>query len=147
MENDLAFPQKVKHKIIMCVCSVAQPCLTFCNPTDCSPPGSSVHGIFQASTLEQVAIAFSRVSAQPRDPTCISFFLINLFLIGGYLLYNNVLVSTIHQHESAIGIHMSPSWTSSHLPPHPTPLGCHRAPVRAPWVIQQILTGCLFYTQ
>ena len=109
MENDLAFPQKVKHKIIMCVCSVAQPCLTFCNPTDCSPPGSSVHGIFQASILEQVAIAFSRVSAQPRDPTCISFFLINLFLIGGYLLYNNVLVSTIHQHESAIGIHMSPS--------------------------------------
>ena len=67
MENDLAFPQKVKHKIIMCVCSVAQPCLTFCNPTDCSPPGSSVHGIFQASILEQVAIAFSRVSAQPRE--------------------------------------------------------------------------------
>ena len=46
-------------------------------------------------------------------------FLINKFLIEGWLLYNVVLVSAIHQHESAIGIHMSsPSWTS--LPP-PTP--------------------------
>ena len=40
-------------------------------------------------------------------------------VIGGYLLYNIVLVSAIHQHESAIGIHMSPpSWTSL-LPPTP----------------------------
>ena len=34
---------------------------------DCSPPGSSVHGILQASTLEWVAIPFSRASSQPRD--------------------------------------------------------------------------------
>ena len=34
------------------------------------------------------------------------FFIIYLFLIGGQLLYNIVLVSAIHQHESAIGIHM-----------------------------------------
>ena len=33
-----------------------QSCLTFCNPMDCSPPGSSVHGIFQAKILEWVAI-------------------------------------------------------------------------------------------
>ena len=34
----------------------------------------------------------------------------------------------IHQHESALGIHMSPpSWNATHLPPHPIPLGCHRA--------------------
>ena len=32
----------------------------------------------------------------------------NLFLSGGYLLYNIVLVSAMYQHESAIGIHMSP---------------------------------------
>ena len=38
---------------------VAQSCLTLCELTDCSPPGSSVQGIFQARTLEQVAIAFS----------------------------------------------------------------------------------------
>ena len=35
---------------------VAQSCLTFCDPMDCSPPGSSVHGILQARTLEWVAI-------------------------------------------------------------------------------------------
>ena len=42
----------------MCVpaCSVAQSCLTLGDPMDCSPPGSSVHGILQASTVEQVAI-------------------------------------------------------------------------------------------
>ena len=38
---------------------VAQSCLTLCDPMDCSPPGSSVHGIFQARTLEWVAISFS----------------------------------------------------------------------------------------
>ena len=38
---------------------VAQSCLTLSDPMDCRPPGSSVHGIFQARVLEWVAIAFS----------------------------------------------------------------------------------------
>ena len=38
---------------------VAQWCLTLSDPMDCSPPGSSVHGIFQARVLEWGAIAFS----------------------------------------------------------------------------------------
>ena len=38
---------------------VAKSCPTFCDPMDCSPPGSSVHGIFQARILEWVAISFS----------------------------------------------------------------------------------------
>ena len=38
---------------------VAQSCPTLSNPMDCSPPGSSVHGIFQARVLEWGAIAFS----------------------------------------------------------------------------------------
>ena len=41
---------------------VAQSCLTLSNPMDCSPPGSSVHGIFQARVLELGAIAFSTLS-------------------------------------------------------------------------------------
>ena len=45
---------------------VTQSCLTLCDPIDCSLPGSSVHGIFQAIVLEWVAISFSRGSAQPR---------------------------------------------------------------------------------
>ena len=40
-----------------------------CGPVDCSPPGSSVHGILQASKLEWVAIPFSRGPSQPRDQT------------------------------------------------------------------------------
>ena len=38
---------------------VAQSCLTLSDPMDCSPPGSSTHGIFQARVLEWGAIAFS----------------------------------------------------------------------------------------
>ena len=38
---------------------VTQSCLTLSDPMDCSPPGSSIHGIFQARVLEWVAIAFS----------------------------------------------------------------------------------------
>ena len=48
---------------------VTQSCLTLCNPMDCSLPGSSVHGIFQARVLEWVAISFSRGSSWSRDWT------------------------------------------------------------------------------
>ena len=51
---------------------VAQLCLTLCDPMDCSPPGISIHGIFQARLLEWVAISFSRGSSQPRDQTQVS---------------------------------------------------------------------------
>ena len=40
-----------------------------CDPLDCSPPGSSVHGILQARILEWVAMPSSRGSSQPRDGT------------------------------------------------------------------------------
>ena len=60
---------------------VTQLCLILCDPTDCSPPGSSVRGNFQARILEWVAISFSRRSSWPRDQTydsCIAgrFFII-----------------------------------------------------------------------
>ena len=48
---------------------VIQSCLTLCNPTDCSPPGSSAHRFLQARILELVAIPFSRASSQPKDQT------------------------------------------------------------------------------
>ena len=51
---------------------VAQSCLTLWEPMDCSLPGSSVHGIFQAIVLEWIAISFSRGSSQPRDWTQVS---------------------------------------------------------------------------
>ena len=51
---------------------VAQSCPTLCSPMDCSLPGSSSHGIFQARVLEWVAISFSRGSSWPRDRTQVS---------------------------------------------------------------------------
>ena len=48
---------------------VSSLCPTLCGLMDCSLPGSSVHGIFQARILEWVAIPFSRGSWQPRDWT------------------------------------------------------------------------------
>ena len=52
--------------------SVAQLYLTVCDPMDCSLPGSSVHGIFQARILEWVAMLFSKGSSRPRDQTPVS---------------------------------------------------------------------------
>ena len=48
---------------------VSQSCLTLSDPMDCSPPGSSVHGIFQARVLEWVAVAFSDlITYSPQFP-------------------------------------------------------------------------------
>ena len=66
---------------IVCVCVCAQSCLTLCDPTDCSPPGPSVHGILQTRILEWVAISFSRGSSPSRDWTPIS-------CIGRQILYH-----------------------------------------------------------
>ena len=49
------------------MCMHAQLCLTLCDPKNCSPPGSSVHGTVQARILEWVAISFSRGSSLSRD--------------------------------------------------------------------------------
>ena len=51
---------------------VTQSCLTLCVPMDCSLPGPSVHGIFQAAVLEWIAFSFSRGSSWPRDRTRVS---------------------------------------------------------------------------
>ena len=69
--------------IISCVCMHAQSCPTLCNPMDCSPPGSSVHGISQARILEWVAISSSRGSSWPRDRTHVSC----VSCIGRWILY------------------------------------------------------------
>ena len=62
-------------------CSVAKSCPTLCDPMDCSPPGSSVPGNFQAKILEWVAISSSRGSSWTRDQT------LN-YCIGRKILYH-----------------------------------------------------------
>ena len=64
-----------QRHISYCLCPcvlVAQSCLTLCDPIDCSPPGSSVHGILQARLLEWVPMPSSRESSPPRDQTQVS---------------------------------------------------------------------------
>ena len=56
---------------LLCTKSL-QSCLTLCDPMDCSPPGSSVHGILQVKILEWVAMPSFRGSSWPRDWTCVS---------------------------------------------------------------------------
>ena len=53
-------------------CTQAQLCPTLCGPLDCSLPGSSVHGIFQARTLERAAISSSKESSWPKNWDCVS---------------------------------------------------------------------------
>ena len=63
----------ISYTLCCCCCLVIKLCPTLCNPVDSSPPGSSVHGIFQARILESVAISFSKGFSQPRDWTRISW--------------------------------------------------------------------------
>ena len=65
------FLWKVRCRVVLeyvcvCVCVRAQSCPTLCDPVDCRPPGSSVHGIFKARILEQVAISYSSGPSCPR---------------------------------------------------------------------------------
>ena len=72
-------------------CLVPKSCPTVCDPMDCSPPGSSVHGISQARILEWIAISFSRGSSQPRDQTLIS-------CISKRILYHWAAIRLTHTH-------------------------------------------------
>ena len=67
------------------MCSVTQLCPTLCDLTDCSLPGSSVHGILQARILEWVAISSFRGSSWPRDWAHVSWV---SACIGRWILYH-----------------------------------------------------------
>ena len=68
----------------LCLYSVAQSHLTLCDPKNCSPPGSNVHGISQARILEWVTITYSRRTSWPRDRTQVSC----ISCIGRQILYH-----------------------------------------------------------
>ena len=72
--------KKVLSRSRVCA-SVAQSCLTLCDPMDCSLPGSSICGNFQARILGCVAMPSSKVSSQPRDWTWV-------FCINRWILYH-----------------------------------------------------------
>ena len=60
------------HLLPLLPANSLQLCLSLCNPMDCCPPGSSIHGILQAKILEWVAILSPKGSSQSRDRTHVS---------------------------------------------------------------------------
>ena len=148
----------------MCVCSVAQPCPSLGDSMCYSLPGSSVHGIFQARTLEQVAISYSRGSSQGSNPhlvfsalaggfftTChlgspklfffpfifISWRLITLQYCSGFCH-----TLTWISHRFTCVSHPDPP---SHLPPHPIPLGFPSASGPSTCLMHPTWAGDLFH--
>ena len=84
---------------------VAQSCPTLSDPMDCSPPGSSIHGTFQARVLEWGAIAFSYRNPYQSLITSIieKFFLIKVF----------IFVSLLHTvHISSLGKGLCPQYSA-----------------------------------
>ena len=87
----LSISESESHSV---VCPTLWVCPTLCDPVDCSPPGSSIHGILQARILEWFAISFSRGSSWPRDRTqvsCIAGRCFNLWATRGWFCIGLIL--------------------------------------------------------
>ena len=90
------------HFLLQCMkvkseSEVAQSCLTLHNPMDCSLPGSSAHGIFQARVLEWGAIAFSYYSPKPllNQGTYLVFFLkFHCLALKGFYIFTTAVFTT-----------------------------------------------------
>ena len=94
------------------------------------------------SLAEGSSVPHSRSHCTASKVVVLTFFY--LFLIGGKLLYDVLLVSAVQQCESAVSIHISPLSRASLPSAHPVPLGHHRAPDWAACTLQRLLTSYLF---
>ena len=86
--------------------SVAKLCLILCHPVDCSPPGSSVHGILQARILEWFALSASIGSCCPRDQTqasCIGIQILYCLSHQGSPIFLQVITNVSEASVSFIG--------------------------------------------
>ena len=98
---------------------VTKSCLTLCDPMDCSPPVSSIRGIFQTRILEWIAISFSRGSSRTRDWSQVSC-TAGIFFTGcatkdGKLLLTPIIYSSSHtfSHQVTVKILKKESGRSS----------------------------------
>ena len=89
---------RLLHLIKWYCSEVAQSCTTLCNPVDCSPPGSSVHGILQARILQWVAISFPRGSSRPRAWTRVSCIAGRHFNLWAMSVWPNFSGQTLRNH-------------------------------------------------
>ena len=104
-----------------------------CDPMDCSPPGSSVHGILPARVLEWVAIPFSRGSSWPREQTRVSCIAGRLYIVWVMreATKNTVLKTNSYQvHCAGHGGASETNQSSSSLCGSPESL-----PNRGPWEV------------
>ena len=126
---------------------VAQLCPTLCF-ADCSFPGSSVHGIFQARTLEWLAIPFSRGSSQTRNwirVSCIAGRFFTVWATGIIALqYCIGFCCTTWINHKYIHVCSSCPPPQHPYPLPPTALGYHRALCWAPCVIEWLPISYLF---
>ena len=98
--------------MMVVVVLVAKLCLTLCDPMDCSPPGSSVHGISQARILEWVVVPFSRWSSWPRGQTWV------FCTAGGFSTAEPPGTPLMYVHHEGIFLNlMHPPLLVSHFPP------------------------------
>ena len=86
---------------------VAQSGSTLWDSVDCSPPGSSIHGIFQARVLEWVAIFFSRGSSQPREASKVLFKYLCVVIIY-------IFLSTLVKQDSGVRVNLWVTWCEYH---------------------------------
>ena len=82
--------------------------LTLCDPMDCSPPGSSIHGILQARIVEWVAISFFRGSSPPRNQTQVSCILGRRFTI--WVTREVPLINKEMQIKPIVRYHLTPKY-------------------------------------
>ena len=94
---------------------ITQLCPTLCNPMECSPRGSSVHGILQARVLEWGAIPFSRESSQPGDRTRVSCIVDNFFFF--FFFFFTVRATYTQRVAGRSRAPVYPTWQERRSPP------------------------------
>ena len=115
---------------------VVQSCLSFCDPMDCSLPGSSVHGFFQARILKWTAISFTRGSSWPRNWTwvsCIAGRFSNIWATEE-AHFICLVVSSVQFSHSVVSDFLRPHESQHARPPCPSPpLGVYSNPCPLSW--------------
>ena len=103
---------------------VSQLCQTLYDSTNCSLPGSPVHGILQARILEWVAISSFRGSSQPRDQTQVSCITCGFFTIWATREDQGKCFQKIHRAQSSSPTGLEICREMLGLKPHPPPAAC-----------------------
>ena len=132
-----------------CCCSVATSCPMLCDPMDCSPPGSSVHGILQARVLECAAISSSRGSSPPKVQTQISC-IGRRFLPKGSVVSVTLVCPTLtpwtiaHQAPLSVGFSRREYWSGLSFP---SPGDLPRPGIEPACPVSPTLEGAFFTTE